>query len=374
MQIEFVDLKKQYLSIKQEIDGAIEQVLLHSAYIGGKAVSQFEEGFAAYIGTQYAISCANGTDSIEIILSALGIGKGDEVIVPSHSWISTSEAVSAIGATPVFVDTLALKYTLDPSKIEGAITSKTKAIMPVHLCGLPAEMDEIMAIAQKHKLLVIEDCAQAHGAEYKGKKVGTFGMAASFSFYPGKNLGAYGDAGGIVTNDASLAEKCRMIANHGQKGKHNHLIEGRNSRLDGLQAAILNVKLKYLNQWTNQRIANAHYYMECLTDTGVELPRLPSYSKHVFHLFVVQCNDRENFGQELSQKGISTAVHYPTILPLLPAYSKYNYTTQQFPVSAQYQSKIISLPMYAELSRQEIEYVAKTIKMACSKKLVQQRM
>lgn len=358
MQIEFVDLKKQYLSIKQEIDNAIQQVLLNSAYVGGKAVSDFEENFASYIGSKHCISCANGTDSIEIILSAMSIGKGDEVIIPSHSWISTSEAISATGARPVFVDTLPLKYTIDPSKIEAAITSHTKAIMPVHICGLPAEMDEIMAIAQKHQLVVIEDCAQAHGAEFKGKKVGTFGIAASFSFYPGKNLGAYGDAGCIVTNNDALAERTRMIANHGQKGKHNHLIEGRNSRMDGLQAAILNIKLKYLNQWTDQRIANAQYYIECLNNSGLELPEVPLYSKHVFHLFVVQSNNRELFINELEEKGISTAIHYPTILPLLPAYSKNKYTAQQFPVSATYQNKIVSLPMYAELTRKEIEYVA----------------
>ncbi len=360
MQIEFVDLKKQYLSIKQEIDTAIQEVILNSAYVGGKEVNKFEENFAAYIGTKHCISCANGTDSIEIIFAALGIGKGDEVIVPAHSWISTSEAVSAIGATPIFIDTLPLKYTIDPSKIEASITSKTKAIMPVHLYGLPAEMDEIMAIAQKHKLIVIEDCAQAHGAEYKGKKVGTFGHAASFSFYPGKNLGAYGDAGGMVTNDNALAERTRMIANHGQKGKHNHIIEGRNSRLDGLQAAVLNVKLKYLNKWTNERIANAHYYMKCLKDSGIVLPELPLYSKHVFHLFVVQSYDRDFFMKQLNEKGIATAVHYPSILPLLPAYSKYKYTAEQFPISSKYQSKIVSLPMYAELTKEEIEYVSKS--------------
>lgn len=357
MQIEFVDLKKQYLNIKKEIDNAIQEVILNSSYIGGKPVSDFENNFASYIGTRHCISCANGTDSIEIILTALGIGKGDEVIVPAHSWISTSEAVSAIGATPVFVDTLPLKYTIDPSKIEASITSHTRAIMPVHLCGLPAEMDEIMAIAKKYQLAVIEDCAQAHGAEYKGKKTGTFGIAASFSFYPGKNLGAYGDAGGIVTNDNALAEKARMIANHGQKGKHNHLIEGRNSRMDGLQAAILNVKLKYLDTWSNQRIANANYYVECLKNSGLALPEIPLYSKHVFHLFMVQIDNREAFIKELGEKNISTAIHYPTILPLLPAYAKYKYTAQQFPVSAAYQNRILSLPMYAELTKKEIEYV-----------------
>jgi dTDP-4-amino-4,6-dideoxygalactose transaminase len=362
MQIEFVDLKKQYLSIKQEIDTAIQHVILNSAYIGGKEVSRFEENFANYIGTKFCVSCANGTDSIEIILSALGIGNDDEVIVPSHSWISTSEAVSSVGAKPVFVDTLPLKYTIDPSQIEAAITSNTKAIMPVHLCGLPAEMDEIMAIAQKYKLFVIEDCAQAHGAEYKGKKVGNFGIAASFSFYPGKNLGAYGDAGGITTNDITLAEMTRMIANHGQKGKHNHWIEGRNSRLDGLQAAILNIKLKYLDQWTDRRIENANDYMQYLKGSGISLPEIPHYSKHVFHLFVIQTREREAFINELSGKGISTAVHYPTILPLLPAYSKYNHTAHQFPVSSHYQSKILSLPMFAELIKKEIEYVSESIK------------
>ena len=239
MKIPFVDLYAQYVSIKPDIDAAIEKTIKNSSYIGGQAVKDFEKAFASYLGLSNVIACANGTDSIEILLQSFGVGKGDEVIVPAASWISTSEAVSSVGATPVFVDIEAEYYTINPALIEAAITPKTKAIIPVHLYGHPADMPAIMKIAEKHKLVVIEDCAQSHGARINGQIVGSFGNAASFSFYPGKNLGAYGDAGAMATNDDAVAEKARMIANHGQKGKHHHIMEGRNTRHDGLQAAIL---------------------------------------------------------------------------------------------------------------------------------------
>ena len=216
MKVEFVDLHRQYLSIKKEVDKTITGILNAASFVGGSEVKAFEDAFANYVGVKYCVGCANGTDSIEILLQALRIGRGDEVIVPAHSWISTAEAVSTVGATPVFVDTIPFRYTIDPTLIEEAITPKTKAIIPVHLYGIPAEMDEIMAIAERHQLFVLEDCAQAHGANYKGRRIGTFGHAASFSFYPGKNLGAYGDAGGMLTNDSTIAEKARMIGNHGK--------------------------------------------------------------------------------------------------------------------------------------------------------------
>ncbi|MEL6823570.1 MAG: DegT/DnrJ/EryC1/StrS family aminotransferase, partial [Calditrichota bacterium] len=300
MNVPFVDLKKQYHSIKAEIDAAIEDVLSHTAFIGGKAVSEFEEAFADFIGTDYCVACGNGTDSLEILLRAYGIGPGDEVIVPANSWISTSEVVSTAGAKPVFVDVNPLYYTIDPQKVEQAITANTRAIIPVHLYGLPAEMDAIMAIADKHNLIVIEDSAQAHGAEYRGSKIGTIGHAASFSFYPGKNLGAYGDAGGIVTNDANIARTCRMIGNHGQLQKHDHRIEGRNSRMDGLQAAVLKVKLKHLPQWTEGRRQAASVYDNLLQESGMQLPRAPEHSKHVYHLYVVQVDGRAELRNKLS--------------------------------------------------------------------------
>lgn len=358
MEIAFVDLKKQYQSLKSEIDSAIQSVIDHTAFIGGNNhyIQIFEESFASYIGSRYCISCANGTDSIEIILKAAGIGINDEVIVPANSWISTSEAVSNIGAKPIFVDCLQGVYTMDPKDLTKKITSLTKAIIPVHLYGLPAEMDEIMNIANKYKLFVLEDCAQAHGAVYKGRKTGSIGHAASFSFYPGKNLGAYGDAGAIITDSEELAKVCKMIANHGQVKKHNHLIEGRNSRLDGIQAAVLNVKLPFLDQWNNARKRNAEAYRSLLNGIVIT-PYVPINMEHVFHLFVIQVGDRENKINELKKKGIETAVHYPTPLPFLPAYKHYNAKPEDFPVAYGNMSRILSLPMFAELKTEEIEYI-----------------
>lgn len=361
MNIPFVDLKAQYQTIKSEIDGAIEQVISETAFISGGYAKRFEEGFQNFSNLKHVVACANGTDSLEILLKARGIGAGDEVIVPAVSWISTSEAVSAVGATPVFVDITPGNYTIDPKLIEEKITSKTKAIIPVHLYGNPADMKEIMAIANKHDLFVLEDCAQAHGAEIDGQIIGTFGDSASFSFYPGKNLGAYGDAGAMATNDEELARVCRMIANHGQTAKHKHLIEGRNSRMDGLQAAILSVKLKYLNEWTNKRIANAKIYDEFLRDSVVQTPQRNANYKHVFHLYVIQSENRDELKNYLESRGIETAIHYPTPLPLLDAYEARGFRREDFPVAAGFTGKILSLPMYAELTPEMIKYVSDSI-------------
>src|SRR5438874_10010181 len=264
MQIPLVDLKAQYATIKNEVDQAIANVLADTAFISGKYAKIFEQEFAPYAGLQHCIGCGNGTDALELALAALGIGPGDEVLVPAFTWVSSAFCVSQLGAKPVFVDMLPTLYTIDPSKIEAKITSRTKAIIPVHLYGLPAEMDEIMAIARKHKLHVIEDCAQAHGATYKGRKVGTFGDIACFSFYPGKNLGAYGDAGCLCTNNEDLATKARKIANYGGLTRHEHEFAGRNSRLDGIQAAILTVKLKYIDRWNQARQRHAKAYTDAL--------------------------------------------------------------------------------------------------------------
>jgi len=361
MNVPFVDLKKQYLSIRNEIDAAIQGVISNTAFIGGSAVKQFEHAFAEFVGTKYAVGCANGTDSMEMLLRAFGIGHGDEVIVPANSWISTSEVVSTAGATPIFVDVHPIYYTIDVDKIEQAITENTRAIIPVHLYGLPAEMDEIMALADKHNLIVIEDCAQAHGAEYRGRKVGTIGDAGSFSFYPGKNLGAYGDAGGIVTDNEDVDRTCRMIRNHGQLQKHDHQIEGRNSRMDGLQAAILNVKLGYLTRWTAARRENAEIYLELLKDSGLQIPRAPGYSKHVYHLFVVQTAERAELQNRLNDAGVQTGIHYPTALPLVPAYQSRGYVESDIPVSAKAMHRILSLPMFAELTREQIEHVCQVL-------------
>lgn len=358
MKVPFQNLYLQYTSINTEIDTAIANCINNSQFIGGDTVKQFERDFSAYTGTQHCVTCGNGTDSIEIILSALGIGVGDEVIVPAHSWISTSEAVSNVGAKPVFVDTRKDLYTIDTTKIADKITSRTKSIMPVHLYGLPAEMDEILAIAEKHNLHVVEDCAQAHGATYKGKKVGTFGVAASFSFYPGKNLGAYGDAGGITTNDTILAERCRQIANHGQIKKNVHVSEGRNSRLDTIQAAVLSVKLKHLSNWNESRRVAARKYFELLQGANVVLPVVPDYSVHVYHLFVIQVENREVVRKALTQAGIETSIHYPTMLPFL---APYGYSETDFQACYSYQNNILTLPMFPEITTSEIEYVCKSL-------------
>jgi len=359
--VPFVDLKAQYLSISDEIDKAIFSVINEGAFIGGSYVSKFEKEFGEYLEQPFVIGCGNGTDSLEIIMKALGIGQGDEVIVPALSWFSTSEAVSAVGATPVFVDVDERYFTIDPALIGMKLTKKTKAIIPVHLYGQAADMKSIMSIASTHGLKVIEDCAQSHGAEFGGKKTGTWGHASSFSFYPGKNLGAYGDAGCIVTNDEELAKVCRMIANHGQLVKHNHVIEGRNSRLDGLQAAILSVKLKYLENWTSGRINNAEYYSELLNKTIVGIPAVRPGSRHVFHLYVVRVKDREWLMNSLKEKGVQTFVHYPTALPLLKAYSTRNYSEDDFPVASMLTKEILSIPMYHELDKEAMNYVAKSL-------------
>jgi len=359
--IPFVDLKAQYLSIKEEIDKAIQDVIDQTAFIGGAAIKQFEAAFAEYVGTKHCIACGNGTDSIEILLKAMNVGAGDEVIVPANSWISTSEAVSAIGATPVFADVDEF-YSINISLAEKKITTKTKAIVPVHLYGHPADMPALMKLAQKYNLKVIEDCAQSHGAEVNGKRTGTWGDAASFSFYPGKNLGAYGDAGAMLTNDDELATICRQIANHGQIKKHHHVREGRNSRMDTLQAAILLAKLPYLDQWTNARIKKASLYNQLLKDSGLVVPVTKNNCTHVFHLYVIRTEKREMLQTHLKEHGVETAVHYPTTLPLLPCYRSYGYQAADFPISFHNQGRILSLPIYAEITNEQIEYVARLIK------------
>jgi dTDP-4-amino-4,6-dideoxygalactose transaminase len=361
MKVPFVDLKAQYNTIKDQIDNAIAGILEESTFIGGQVVTDFEQAFAKFLGADHCIGCGNCTDALEIILQSLGVGPGDEVIVPACSWISTSEAVTTAGARPVFADILPGTYTIDPNDIIKKVTSKTKAIIPVHLYGLPAEMDEIMAIAEKHNLWVIEDCAQSHGAEYKGRKTGTFGNASAFSFYPGKNLGAYGDGGAMVTNDPQLAEKLRMRANHGQKGKHNHIIEGRNSRLDSLQAAVLLAKLPFLDSWSKARLENASLYNINLKNSEFILPIIPAYSTHVFHLYVIQVKNRENIMEYLRNKGIQVYIHYPTPLPFLKAYQYLNHKYQDFPVAASQMSNILSLPMYPELNEEQINYICQTL-------------
>jgi dTDP-4-amino-4,6-dideoxygalactose transaminase len=306
------------------------------------------------------VACGNGTDAIEILLKAAGIGPGAEVLVPALSWIATSEAVTTVGATPVFVDVLPDQYTIDPVAAAARITSRTQAIIPVHLYGLPANMLDVMRMAERHHLFVLEDCAQAHGARLGGRPVGTFGRAASYSFYPSKNLGAWGDAGAMLSDDDALAARARMIAQHGQVGrKHDHRIEGRNSRMDGLQAAVLSVKLKHLPEWTKTRQALAARYRSELTGVvrGFQAPALPD--EHVYHLFTVEVNARDEVQRALAEQGISTAVQYPVPLPLLEAYRRFNHRPEDFPVASALTARILSLPLYPELTvSQQREVVA----------------
>jgi dTDP-4-amino-4,6-dideoxygalactose transaminase len=361
--IPFVDLHAQYLSIKSDIDIAIENCLEDSNFIKGKAVSDFEKAFADWLGIKYCLGCGNGTDALEIILKSLNIGPGDEVIVPALSWISTAEAVNNVGAEPVFVDIRQDTYTIDPEKIEKKITTRTKAIIPVHLYGFPADMNEISIISEKHKIYIIEDCAQAHGAEYYGKKAGTFGIASIFSFFPSKNLGAYGDGGAIVTNNEKLFEIALKISNHGQfKTKHEHTIIGRNSRLDSLQASILNAKLGYLDKWNSQRGKIAeHYIMRLKTIEEFYLPLMKPDFKHVFHLFVIRCKRRDDMISLLNEKSISWAIHYPNPLPFLDAYLYKKHIVTEFPVSCQVTEEVISLPIYPELTESQVNFICDQI-------------
>jgi dTDP-4-amino-4,6-dideoxygalactose transaminase len=364
MQIPFVDLKAQYQSIKKEIDTTIQTIIEQATFIGGEPVKIFEKQFSEWTGIRHIISCANGTDAIEIALQVLGIGKGDEVLVPAISWISTSEAVSNVGAKPIFIDIDKDFYTLNPALIEEKITPRTKAIIPVHLYGQMADMPQIIEIAKKYQLKVIEDCAQAHGADLQGKQAGSWGDVATFSFYPGKNLGAYGDAGAIATNDDALSEKVRRICNHGQLSKHDHQIEGRNSRLDTLQAAILSAKLPYLTTWNDQRLGHAIYYNKLLKNSVIHTPAIRPNSNHVFHLYVIRTKQRNELMQFLKKEGIQTAIHYPTALPFLPCYAHYQHQLSDFPIASQYQHEILSLPMYAELTKKMQDYVAEKV-MSC---------
>jgi dTDP-4-amino-4,6-dideoxygalactose transaminase len=319
--IKFLDLAKQYESIKSEIDAAVSAVIGASGFIGGRFVQQFEEDFADYHGLQYCVGVGNGTDAIEIALEALDLPRGSEVIVPANTFIATAEAVSRTGHRIVFCDCNPRNYTISVDDAAKKITRKTTAIIPVHLYGHPCDMDGVLDLADKHGLRVIEDCAQAHGAEYKGRKVGVIGDIGTFSFYPGKNLGAYGDGGAIITKDTALAKKCRMIANHGRTAKYDHEFEGRNSRLDGLQAAILSVKLRHLDKWNVQRAAIARIYQEGLSgDKRMILPCQESWAKPVWHLFVIRIDQRDCFKKYLKEMQIECGIHYPISLPKLNAF------------------------------------------------------
>jgi len=361
MKIPFVDLHAQYLTIKPEIDAAIASVIEESAFIRGGRVDTFEREFASLVGVRRCVSCANGTDAIYICMKALNLRPGDEVITTAHSWISTSETITQAGGRVVFCDTEPDFFTIDPAQIESKITARTVGIIPVHLYGQPADMDPILEIARRHNLWVIEDCAQAHLATYKGRQVGTMGNAATFSFYPGKNLGAMGDAGCLVTNDEQLADWCELYARHGGKGDHQ--IEGINSRMDGLQAAILSVKLPHLPAWTDGRRAVAAAYDRSLAETtGIVTPKIAEGRTHVYHLYVIRSQRRDQLRKFLSEQGISTVLNYPKALPFYPAYAYLGHKPEDFPVAYSHQNTILSIPIYPEMSQEQIDRVCAAIR------------
>lgn len=362
MTIPLVDLKAQYRSIKQEIDDAIRRVIGNTTFILGQEVSSFEENFAAFCDTKYAIGTSSGTSALHLALLTCGIEPGDEVITVSHTFTATAEAVIHAGAVPVFVDIDPCSCNIDPDLIEATVTERTKAIIPVHLYGQPAEMDPIMHLAGRYGLKVIEDAAQAHGAEYRGRRVGSIGHVACFSFFPGKNLGAYGDGGAVVTNDVEIAEKVRLLRNHGRTDKYEHLMAGYGYRLDALQAAILNVKLRYMDEWNDRRRANAEAYRELLTGLELTLPEELEHLKSVYHLFVICTRQRDAMLRHLKAKQIHAGIHYPIPLHMQPAFQHLGYKLGDFPHTEQATKEVLSLPLYPELSIQQIEKIAESIR------------
>jgi len=353
-----VDLHAQYASIKAEVDAAMRAVVETAAFVGGPAVREFETAFAAYCECKRVVSCGNGTDAIYVVLRGLGIGPGDEVITVANTFIATAEAISNTGARPVFVDVRADTALLDTTKLEAAITPRTKAIVPVHLYGQPADMDEITRIARAHDLVVIEDAAQAHGARYRGRRVGTLATAATFSFYPGKNLGAYGDGGAIAFSDAALAEKCAMLRDHGRLDKYLHEIEGVNSRLDTLQAAVLLVKLRHLDAWNEARRRAAARYLERLAGIrDLVVPVVADGNEPVWHLFVVRHPERDRLREAMEKAGIGVGIHYPVPLHLQPAYKHLGYERGTFPVAEELAATCWSLPLFPELTEADVDRV-----------------
>lgn len=373
MPIPLVDLHTQYQELRPEIDAAMSRVVQKAAFIGGEEVRFFEREFASYCSVPadaeegrpfpelHCAACGNGTDALYLTLRALGVGPGDEVITVAHTFIATAEAITLTGAVPVFVDVLEDTMLMDPDAVEAAISPRTRAILPVHLYGQPCDMDRLLEISRRHCIPVVEDAAQAHGASWRGQRVGGLGDAACFSFYPGKNLGAYGDAGAMVTRDENLAKRVRMLANHGRQEKYTHEIEGVNSRLDALQAAILRVKLQHLDRWNTARRTHAAQYMQLLRGTDVILPTVRSEADPVWHLFVIRVQDRDRLQPQLKQLGISTGVHYPLPLHLQPAYQHLGMRPGSLPVTERLAQEIVSLPLYPELTPQQVEEVADAV-------------
>jgi dTDP-4-amino-4,6-dideoxygalactose transaminase len=361
MNIPLCDLYAQYLTIKPDIDAAIERTLVQSAFIGGEELRKFEVEFAQYCEAKACVGVGNGTDALYLALRCLGIGTGDEVITVAHTFIATAETISLTGARPIFIDIREDTMLMDPVALESVITPRTRAIVPVHLYGQPCDMEQIMELARRHKLKVIEDAAQAHGARWRGKRVGSFGDAACFSFYPGKNLGAYGDGGAVVSQDEALIQRIRMLANHGRADKYIHEDEGVNSRLDGLNAAILRVKLRHLDTWNAARRRHAAHYVELLRGSGAMLPVVSPSAESVWHLFVVRVGDRDSVQIELQKRGIAAGVHYPVPLHRQPAYKHLAIPEGSLPVTERVAAHVLSLPMYPELAEEQIKLIGRAV-------------
>jgi dTDP-4-amino-4,6-dideoxygalactose transaminase len=361
VKVRFVDLSAQHKPLESELKEVFSRVLANGSFVLGPEVGKFEKMFASYCQAEHCVTVTNGTAALQLVLQGLGVGPGDEVITVAHTFIATAEAINAAGARPVFVDIDPLSYTMDPTKLEKAIASKTRAIIPVHLYGQPADMDAINTIAAKHGIPVIEDSCQAHGAEYKGRRTGSLGKAACFSFYPSKNLGACGEGGAVTTNDAELAKRIRMLRDHGSVKKYEHDFPAYNLRLEGLQGGVLAVKLPHLDGWNDNRRVLAARYQELFAGSKVVTPSEMSYSRHVYHLYVIVVEDREALKKALSEQGIENGLHYPVPLHLQKAYAYLGYKEGDFPVSEYVAANHVSLPMYAELPIEHAEHVAKTI-------------
>ena len=367
MKVPFIDLRVQYRFLQPEMGPAMERVMERAAFILGEEVRTFEQRFAEFTGSAHCINCANGSDALEMALQALGVGPGEEVLVPAHTWLTTATAATRLGAEPVFVDSHPDLYTLDLADAARKITPRTKAIVPVHIFGQAAPMDEVLALAHAHGLKVVEDCAQATGTTYRGRHVGTWGDIGCFSFYPGKNLGAYGDAGALITQDDELASYLRRLGNHGALHKYDNDIPGRNSRIDGLQAAVLNVKLNHLTTWIEQRRDHAARYHGLLARLGLTPPAIVPESVHSFHVYAIRAPHRDQVRVRLTAAGVETLVHYPKAVPFLGAYAYLKHVPEDFPNAFAHMNQMLSLPLFPELEIEQQDYVIAQLDQAIRK-------
>jgi dTDP-4-amino-4,6-dideoxygalactose transaminase len=361
VKVPFVDLKAQYATIREEIQTSIIEVVENTAFVGGRYVEKFEEEFAAFCGSKYAVGMSSGTSALQLALLGLGVRPGDEVITAANTFIATTEAITHARCSFALVDADSRSFNIDPAQIESAITERTKVLIPVHLYGQAADMDAVMDIARRHNLLVLEDAAQAQGAEYKGRMAGSLGNAGSFSFYPAKNLGAYGDAGMVVTDDKSVADRVRLLSNHGRRSATDHSVEGFNERLDGIQAAVLSTKLPRLRKWNDMRREAAERYNELLGDLDVITPGEMPYARHIYHLYVIRVSQRDKVREAMAEKGVGCGMHYPTPIHLLDAYKHLGKSRGSYPVTEELAGEVLSLPMYPEITAEQQEYVAQSL-------------